>query len=60
MVESESFGKITEGLLRDNLTDEQVRGILGLNWLRVAREVWNGPDRWGLDSLPRVARSEGT
>ena len=35
-----SVGEIAEGLLRDNLTDEQVGGILGLNWLRVAREVW--------------------
>lgn len=40
ILEIESIGEIAEGLLRDNLTDEQVRGILGLNWLRVAREVW--------------------
>lgn len=40
MVEPESIAEIAEGLLRDNLSDEQVRGILGLNWLRIAKQVW--------------------
>ena len=40
MVEPEAIGEIAEGLARDNLTDEQIRGILGHNWLRVATEVW--------------------
>jgi len=40
MVEPEAFGEIAEGLARDNLTDEQIRGILGHNWLRIATEVW--------------------
>lgn len=40
MIEPEAIGEIVEGLLRDNLTDEQIREVLGLNWLRVARQVW--------------------
>jgi membrane dipeptidase len=40
MVEPEAFGEIAEGLARDNLSDEQIRGILGHNWLRIATEVW--------------------
>jgi len=40
MVEPEAMGQIAEGLARENLTDEQVRGILGHNWLRIASEVW--------------------
>jgi membrane dipeptidase len=40
MLEPEAFGEIAEGLARDNLTDEQIRGILGHNWLRIATEVW--------------------
>jgi membrane dipeptidase len=40
MVEPEALREIAEGLARDNLTDEQIRGILGENWLRVARQVW--------------------
>lgn len=40
MIEPEAFGEIAEGLARDNLTDEQIRGILGHNWLRIATEVW--------------------
>ncbi|MGH8298414.1 MAG: dipeptidase [Steroidobacteraceae bacterium] len=40
MVEPEAFGEIAEGLARDNLTDEQIRGILGHNWLRIATAVW--------------------
>lgn len=40
MVEPEAIGEIAEGLARDNLTEEQIRGILGHNWLRIATEVW--------------------
>lgn len=40
MIEPEGILEITEGLLRDNLTEEQIRSILGLNWLRVAKQVW--------------------
>jgi membrane dipeptidase len=41
MLGPEAIGEIAEGLARDNLTDEQIRGILGHNWLRIATEVWN-------------------
>lgn len=40
MVEPEALGAIAEGLARDNLTDTQIRGILGENWLRIAQQVW--------------------
>jgi membrane dipeptidase len=40
MVEPEAMAAIAEGLARDNLTDAQIHGILGGNWLRVARRVW--------------------
>jgi membrane dipeptidase len=40
MVEPEAIAEIAEGLARDNLPDEQIRGVLGRNWLRVATEVW--------------------
>ena len=37
MVAPEALGAIAEGLARDNLTDAQIRGIFGENWLSVAR-----------------------
>jgi membrane dipeptidase len=40
MVEPEAFPEIVERLARTSLTDEQIRGILGENWLRVATQVW--------------------
>jgi membrane dipeptidase len=40
MVEPDSFGAIAEALARDNFSDEQIRGVLGENWLRIARRVW--------------------
>lgn len=40
MVEPEAIGEIAEGLARDNLTDAQIRGVLGENWLRIATHVW--------------------
>lgn len=41
MVEPESIGQIAEGLASTNLTDDQIRGILGENWLRIATQVWH-------------------
>lgn len=40
MVAPESMEAIAEGLARDNLADEAIRGILGKNWLRIATQVW--------------------
>jgi membrane dipeptidase len=40
MVPPEAMGEIVEGLARDNLSDAQIRGILGENWLRIAGQVW--------------------
>ena len=40
-VELEAFTEIAEGLARENMTDEQIRGVLGDNWLRIAMRVWN-------------------
>jgi membrane dipeptidase len=40
MVGPEAFAEIAEGLARDNLRDDQIRGVLGENWLRVASSVW--------------------
>ena len=40
MIEPEAFHLIAEGLARANLTDAQIRGVLGENWLRVATRVW--------------------
>jgi membrane dipeptidase len=40
MVEPESLLEIAECLSRDNLSNEQISGILGGNWLRIADQVW--------------------
>jgi membrane dipeptidase len=40
MVAPEAVGALAEGLAREKLTDSQIRGILGENWLRIARRVW--------------------
>lgn len=40
MIEPEAMGAIVEGLAKDNLTDAQIRGILGENWLCIAERVW--------------------
>ena len=45
MVEPESIESIAEGLARDHLSDEQIGGILGGNWLRIASRVWKAPQR---------------
>jgi membrane dipeptidase len=39
-VEPEAMAEIAEGLARDNLTEAQIRGVLGENWLRIATRVW--------------------
>ena len=39
-VEPEAMSTIAEGLARHNLSDSQIRGILGENWLRIAAHVW--------------------
>lgn len=41
MVAPESMEAIAESLARDNLSDAQIRGVLGENWLRVATKVWH-------------------
>jgi membrane dipeptidase len=40
IIAPEAMYEIAEGLARDNLTDTQIRGVLGENWLRIARQVW--------------------
>ena len=39
-VEPEQVPELTDLMLRHGYSDEVVRGILGENWLRVARAVW--------------------
>ena len=40
MLGPEIFPSIAEELAKDGLTDVQIRGVLGANWLRVATRVW--------------------
>lgn len=40
MVRPEDFPAIAEGLARDNLTEGQIRAVMGGNWLRIAETVW--------------------
>jgi membrane dipeptidase len=40
MIAPESFPAVADGLARDNLSDAQIRAVLGENWLRVAKRVW--------------------
>jgi membrane dipeptidase len=40
MVAPEAIGEIVEALAQDNLTDSEISGVLGENWLRVATQVW--------------------
>jgi membrane dipeptidase len=40
MIAPESVGEIIDGLLADNLTEEEVQAVLGQNWHRIAKEVW--------------------
>lgn len=39
-VKPEQMPRLTEILLQGGYTDDDVRGVLGENWLRVARQVW--------------------
>ena len=40
MVPPEAMGEIAESLARSNLSEGQIRGVLGENWLRIAAQVW--------------------
>jgi membrane dipeptidase len=40
MVPPEAMGAIVDGLCRDNLREDEVRMVLGGNWLRIAEQVW--------------------
>jgi membrane dipeptidase len=40
MIGPEALHEIVDALAGDNLTDAQIAGILGENWLRVAANVW--------------------
>jgi membrane dipeptidase len=40
MIAPEDLEAIANGLARANLTEAQIEGILGGNWLRVASQVW--------------------
>jgi len=40
MVGPEAYTEIAEGLARAKLSDAEIRGILGENWLRIATQVW--------------------
>ena len=40
MVQPEVIPNIVEGLCGLGLGDKAIRGILGENWLRIARQVW--------------------
>jgi membrane dipeptidase len=40
VVQPEQLPQITEGLLKRGYAEDDIRGVLGLNWLRVARQVW--------------------
>lgn len=36
----EQLPELTEGMIGLGYAEADIRGILGLNWLRVARQVW--------------------
>jgi membrane dipeptidase len=40
MIGPEEVEVIADNLAKQNLSDQQIRGVLGENWLRVARCVW--------------------
>jgi membrane dipeptidase len=40
MVGPEDINAVADGLARDNLTDAQIRAVLGGNWMRIANRVW--------------------
>ncbi|MDP6389380.1 MAG: membrane dipeptidase [Alphaproteobacteria bacterium] len=37
-----TLGNLTRGLLERGFAEDEVRQVMGLNWLRVFREVWGG------------------
>jgi microsomal dipeptidase-like Zn-dependent dipeptidase len=39
---STELPNVTEGLLRRGYRDDDVRAILGGNWLRLLAEIWGG------------------
>ena len=40
VAQPEQLPEITEGLLKRGYAESDIRGILGMNWVRVARQVW--------------------
>lgn len=40
MLDPESFPMIVDALIQENLSDSDIQGILGANWMRVATRVW--------------------
>ncbi|HEX4182803.1 MAG TPA: membrane dipeptidase [Caulobacteraceae bacterium] len=40
IAQPEQLPELTDGLLRRGYAEADIRGVLGLNWLRVARRVW--------------------
>ena len=52
-VAPEAMSEIAEGLARTNWTDREVHNILGGNWLRVARQVWQPGDPDSITPPPR-------
>jgi membrane dipeptidase len=40
VAQPEQLPQITEGLMQRGYADADIRNILGLNWLRVAEQVW--------------------
>jgi membrane dipeptidase len=49
-VAPEDLLQIVEGLAESGLSDADIRGILGGNWLRIARQVWQPASEIGLDN----------
>lgn len=41
VAQPDQFPQLTEGLLRRGYAERDIRNILGLNWLRVAQQVWH-------------------
>ena len=40
VAQPEQLPELTDGLLKRGYTEQDIRNILGLNWVRVARQVW--------------------
>ena len=41
----ERIPRLCEHMVNAGYRDEDIRAVLGGNWLRLAREVWNAPSR---------------